>query len=700
MKPLRVLIVEDSEDDMLLVLRALKLAGFVPEYLRVQTPEQLRQALSEQTWDCIVSDYALPSFSGLDALHLVRRTGLDIPFIIVSGAIGEDTAVDAMRAGAHDYIMKGNLTRLVPAIERELVEAKVRQERREAEADLRLAASVFDNSMEGIMITDPEARMVRVNNAFCDMTGFSRDDVMGKTPQLLSSGRHTAPFYRQMWRSLQDSGYWRGEIQNRRKNGEIFPAWLTISSVRDRDDRLAYYIGSLIDLSVQRKAEDRVRYLTQYDALTDLPNRALLREKLKNAILRASYLNREIVYLQFDLDRFTRINDTVGHQQGDRLLQRVSQRLRQYASEHDIVARLGGDEFAVVLIDLERETALDDAVEQLVNCLKEPFVLGARELFLTASIGVARYPQDTRDADALIKYADRALHQAKLSGGTRRYSPAMDANTITEMHMESALRRAIEQEEFVLHYQPQVDFASGRVVGAEALLRWSRGERWLMAPNEFLPVLEETGLITKVGEWVLERACRDFRAWRDLGAGIRSVSVNLSAKEFWQQGLVELVSDTLIRTGVDPTCLCLEISESYLTDDASASSVLLRRLRDLGVRIAIDNFGSRYSSLSLLRKFPLDILKVDRSFVETAPKNDENQAIIEGIVAMAHPLGLKIVAEGIERAAQFNFLQGHGVDLAQGFFCGQPQEINEFTHLVTSTTNQFSPAFKSAPHLH
>ncbi len=700
MKPIRVLIVEDSEDDMLFVLRALRQAGFEPEHVRVQTPGQLRNALAQQTWDCIISDYSLPSFSGLDALNLVRSTGIDVPFVIVSGAIGEDTAVDAMRAGAHDYIMKGNLTRLAPAIERELVEAQIRKERREAENALRLAASVFDNSMEGIMITDPKARIVRVNQAFCDMTGFSVDEVIGNTPQLLGSGRHTAPFFRQMWRSLQDSGYWRGEIQNRRKNGEIFPAWLTISSVRDDMGEVSHYIGSLIDLSVQRKAEERVRYLTQYDALTDLPNRALLREKLKSAILRAGYLNREIVYLQFDLDRFTRINDTLGHHHGDRILQRVSQRLRQHTSENDIVARLGGDEFAVVLVDLDREAKLEEVTQKLADCLKEPFVLGSRELFLTASIGVARYPQDTRDADALIKYADRALHQAKLSGGMRQYSPTMDADTIGQMHMEGALRRALEREEFVVHYQPQVDFSNGRVVGAEALLRWSRGERWLVPPNEFLPVLEETGLINKVTEWMLERVCMDFRAWRDLGATIRTVSVNLSAKQFWHPDLADQIGDTLLRTGVDASCLCLEISERYLTEDASASSGLLKRLREMGVRIAIDNFGSRYSSLSLLRKFPLDILKIDRSFIETLPKSDENEAIIDGIIAMAHPLNLKIVAEGIERASQYQFLQSHGIDIAQGFFCGRPQEINEFTHLVATNHNQFSPAYSAAPHLH
>lgn len=700
MIPLRSLLVEDSEDDALLVVSRLRHAGFDPTYIRVETANQLRSALTDKTWDVIISDYALPGFGGLEALEIYKGLGLDIPFIIVSGAIGEDTAVGAMRSGAHDYIMKDNLVRLAPAIERELVEAQVRHERRDAEAALRLAASVFANSMEGIMITDPNAHMIQVNNAFTDITGYTADEVIGKTPVMLASGQHTAPFFRQMWRALSDTGYWRGEIQNRRKNGESFPAWLTISSVRDQKGEVTHYIGSLIDLSVQRRAEERVRYLSHYDALTDLPNRALLRDKLKHALLRAGHRNQEIIYMQFDLDRFTRVNDSLGHYHGDRLLQRVSQRLRQCTSETDIVARLGGDEFAVVLVEGERDDSLSAITEKLTQCFRDPFVLGSREVSLTASIGVARFPHDTKDADALIKYAERALQQAKLSGGVRRYSPAMDAQSVGQVHLEGALRQALDKGEFVTHYQPQVDLESGRIVGAEALIRWSRGEHWLVSPSEFLAGLEETGLIVEVGHRMIERACRDFRAWRDLGATLEFVSVNLSLKQFWQPDLVQGLTDIFVRTGVDPRCLCLEIAESSLTDNGRTVQSLLTELRDIGVRIAVDNIGSRQYSLNVIRKFPIDIIKIDRSFIQGSSQTGEDRSTIESIVEAAHPLNLRVIAEGIERAAQYEQLKESGCDLGQGFFCGRPMESTEFTHLVVNNRGHFAATHHTPNQIH
>ncbi|HEC19427.1 MAG TPA: EAL domain-containing protein [Gammaproteobacteria bacterium] len=679
MEPLRVLLIEDSEDDAELTLRQLKKGGYEPIAKRVDTPESMRAALEMREWDIILSDYTMPEFSGPAALALLHSTGLDVPFIVISGAMGEESAVALMRAGAHDYIMKDNLARLIPAIERELREAEVRRARQRAEADLALAAKVFESSVEGVLIADHEARILRINKAFTEITGYTEADVVGQRPSILQSGRHDRDFYRAMWQSINDNGYWQGEIWNRRKNGEIFPEWLTISEVTDASGQRTHLIGGFTDMSQQKQAEDRIHHLMYYDALTDLPNRALFRERCKRAMSRAWRSGKRVAYLHFDIDRFVTINDTLGHQVGDQLLQQVSQRLAGSVRQQDLVARFTGDEFGIAMADLDRDTSVEDLLHTVVSAFSEPFHAQGREIFLAPSIGVAIFPDDTSDFSELARFADTALHVAKRDGGANYhfYKQSMNRRADDRLDMESALRRALEREEFQLYYQPQWSLATGEIIGVEALLRWQRRDEDMMLPGKFIPLLEETSLIIPVGEWILRQACADHKAWMTMGFKPTPVAVNLSARQFRDKGLVSMLRRVLEDTGIDTEMIELEITESCVMEDPEEALKTLQAFHDMGVRIAIDDFGTGYSSLSYLKRFPLDVLKIDQTFVADVPADNDDAAIIDTIIAMGHRLKLSVIAEGVETQEQADFLREHGCDNVQGYFYDRPMPGEE-----------------------
>jgi len=679
-EPLRVLLIEDSEDDAALTLRQLRKGGYEPSYRRVDTPEAMRVALETTDWDIILSDYNMPEFSGSAALALLHSAGLDLPFIVISGAIGEETAVELMRSGAHDYIMKDNLARLVPAIERELREAEVRRARARAEEDLRLSAKVFESSVEGVILTDREANILRINKAFSEITGYNEADVIGRKPSLMQSGRHDRDFYRSMWAAINDHGYWQGEIWNRRKNGEIFPEWLTISTVFDDDGQVSHFIGGFTDLSQQKQAEDRIQHLMYYDALTDLPNRTLFRDRCKQAMSRARREGKRVAYLHFDLDRFVNVNDTLGHQVGDQLLQQVSQRLAGSIRQQDLVARFVGDEFGVAMVDLDRNGAVGDLVQPLIGTFAEPFRAVGQEIFLAPSVGVGLFPDDTDDYDELARFADTALHFAKREGGSsyQFYQKSMNADAGERLSMESALRRALEREEFQLHYQPQLSLETGKIIGVEALLRWVRNDGGEMVmPGDFIPLLEETGLIVPVGEWVLRQACADHAAWHKQDYGTIPIAVNLSARQFRDKGLVDMIHGVLEETSIEPHMIELEITESCVMEDPEMALHILDACHDMGIRLAIDDFGTGYSSLSYLKRFPLDVLKIDQSFVADIPEDEDDAAIIDTIIGMAHRLKLAVIAEGVETAAQADFLREHGCDYVQGYYYDRPMPSEE-----------------------
>lgn len=677
-KPLRILMVEDSEDDAALILRQLRLGGFEPSFERVETAEGMQEQLAGREWDVILSDYYLPEFNGSQALKVLHESGLDIPFIIISGAIGEETAVEVMKAGAHDYLMKDNLTRLSFAVEREIREAKARRSQRHTEESLMLAARVFESSAEGIIITDANAKILRVNQSFTRITGFTEVEVVGKRPNILQSGRHNEDFYRLLWTAVREEGHWQGEVWNRRKSGEIYPEWLTISSVHNEVGDITHYIGCFTDLSQQKEAEERIQHLMYYDALTGLPNRILFRDRFKQSMERASREDRSIAFVHVNLDRFGNINDTLGQRLGDHLLRQVGPRIKTAVRNQDIVARLGGDEFAVALTGLEQEEDMRSILQALDQAFSEPFDVGGKEVFLTATCGVALYPQHTQNFDDLVRFADTAVHHLKRQGGSgiQHYDRAMSADGGERLDLEVALRHALKRDEFRLYYQPQMEM-DGRIIGVEALLRWEQRGEGMVMPAKFIPLLEETGLIISVGEWVLRRACRDQRRWVEGGHGPIPISVNLSPRQFRNKELVSMIHNVLTETGCDPALLELEITESSVMDDPDSALAILRELHDMGLRIAMDDFGTGYSSLSYLKRFPLDVLKIDRSFVADVPGDEDDEAIIDAIIAMAHRLKLKVIAEGVEEAEQLDFLRMHGCDRVQGYFFARPMPYDE-----------------------
>ncbi|KPJ92199.1 MAG: hypothetical protein AMJ53_09850 [Gammaproteobacteria bacterium SG8_11] len=688
LRKLNVLIIEDSEDDVLLILRALRNGGFQPNYRHVEDPNDIHVALSSNTWDVVLCDYNLPQFIGTEALRLIQDRNLDIPFIIVSGAIGEETAVNAMRAGAHDYIMKNNLTRLAPVIERELREAKIRNSRRLALEDLRLAAKVFESSVEGIIITDAHTRILRVNQSFCDITGYSQDQVIGLKPSMLQSQRHDTQFYEEMWLSIKRHGYWQGEVWNRRKNGEVFPVWLSISAVKKPDGEVSHYIGGFTDLSEQKSAEERIQHLTHYDALTDLPNRTLFHARFKQPMQNALRHNRRVALLHLDIDRFIKINDTLGHHIGDRLLQQVGRRLVASIHDRDFVGRFGGDEYAIACPDLDQSVEVSAIAQSIMNVFSEPFWVEGREIFLSPSIGIALFPDDTDDYDELLKFADTAVHHAKRQGGTYQfYHRGMNVDSANRLKMENALRRALDRQEFKLYYQPQVDLGTGQITGAEALLRWKPGNQDMVYPEEFIPLLEETGLIISVGEWVLRSACYQLRAMQKSVQSPISISVNLSPMQFRHKDLVGMIESVLEETGIDAHWLELEITETSVMEDPEHALGTLKQLYGMGIRLAVDDFGTGYSSLSYLKKFPLDVLKIDRSFVSDLANDMDDAAIVDSIIAMAHRLNLKVIAEGIENQGQLDFLQNHECDIGQGFYYSKPMTAEHLIRLLIEEQN-------------
>ncbi len=683
---LNILLVEDSEDDLALILLELRKNGLKLNHLCVDTAESMIDALDSLSWDLVLSDYNLPNFSGAEALNILKLKDVDIPFIIVSGAIGEETAVQIMRSGAHDYIMKDNLARLVPAIERELREADVRVARRIAEDDLRLAAKVFESSVEGIVITDAKAIILRVNQAFTDITGYTQEQAIGKSTSILQSGRHDHEFYRHLWTSLSEHGYWQGEVWNRRKNGEIYPEWLTISAVFGDDNEVTHYIGGFIDLSRQKQAEERIQHLIHYDALTDLPNRLLFRFRIKQPMVKSLQRNRRVALLHLDLVKFVTINDTLGHQVGDRLLHQVGRRLASNVHDSDIVARIGGDEFAVACPYLDRNVDVAAIAQSVMNTFSEPFWIDGREIFLNPSIGIALFPDDSEDYDELAKYAGTAMQHAKRQHGTYQfYHTAMNLGSTDKLNMENALRKALDRQEFCLYFQPQIELNTNKIVGAEALLRWNLSSGEVIMPTLFIPMLEENGMIISVGEWVLRSACYKLKELKKAGFDDMLVAVNLSPLQFRHKDLVGMVQTVLAETCTDPSMLEIEITETSVMEDPENTQRILTKLHDMGIRIAIDDFGTGYSSLSHLRRFPIDVLKIDRSFVMDISQDKDDEAIVETIIAMAHRLNIRVIAEGIENQLQLDFLKKHGCEIGQGYYFSRPVPMESFTKKLLLT---------------
>ena len=545
-------------------------------------------------------------------------------------------------------------------------------ESRQKDIRLELAAQVYRAGTEGIVITDAEQRVISVNNAFCQITGFEEHDVLGEKPSILASGRHPQSFYAEMWRAIETAGRWAGEIWNRRKSGEVYPEWLSISRVVNTAGEVTHYIGVFSDITHRKMAEEEIERLAFYDPLTGTPNRYLLHDRAAQAIRSADRNGNGFAVCFIDLDRFKTINDVFGHAAGDEILKEVAQRIRSLVREDDTVCRLGGDEFVLLLEGLS-EAQLDRRATALVQAICRPMTVGDTEVSVSASLGIALYPQDSKAFDTLLQQADMAMYQAKNAGrnGWRYFNEDMARSTSERLAIEISLKRALASDEMSLRFQPQLALADGRITGVEALLRWQRDGHFI-PPDTFIPVAEESSLITEIGRWVLDRAIRQRKAWLDHGHDHFVVAVNISFVQFWRDDFVDEVRESLIRHGLPAHLLEIELTERVAMKQPELAVRQMRMLKALGVRLSIDDFGTGYSSLAYLNTMPIDALKIDRAFIRDIGLDQNDEAICRTIIQLAQTIGLETVAEGIETPLQRAFLERSGCTIGQGYLFAHP----------------------------
>jgi diguanylate cyclase (GGDEF)-like protein/PAS domain S-box-containing protein len=547
-------------------------------------------------------------------------------------------------------------------------------ERHEDRERLRQAAAVFDCTREGVLVTGSNGLIVHVNRAFMEITGYQSEEVLGQRPSLFKSGRHPVSFYQTMFATLDSTGEWSGEIWNRRKSGEIYPQWQTIRIILDDDGRRSHYVAVFSDISAIKNSEHKLTHLAHHDPLTDLPNRLLFTDRAEQALASAQVHKRGCALLMIDLDHFKMINDSLGHTIGDQLLKAVSERLKALFGPGITLARLGGDEFAVLAESCPQLVHAAALAQRIIDGLKEAFSIDGHQLFINTSIGISLFPGDALSAEQLLRNADAALFKAKSAGrnGYALYTEELTAHAQQRVETAFELRRALDQQELRVYYQPVHDLKTSRLIGVEALVRWEHPQRGLVSPAEFIPVAERTGLIAEIDAWVMQQACQQMCQWQQVGVVLSFVAVNVSSRLFARRELYQRVAQVLRETGLDPAYLELEVTESAVMDDPEVALEQMHRLRELGVRLAIDDFGTGYSSLLRLKRLPVQKLKIDQGFVAGLPGDDDDAAIARVIIALAQSMGMQVHAEGIEQVEQAGFLLEQGCDLGQGYWFGRP----------------------------
>ena len=596
---------------------------------------------------------------------------------------------------AHRYYMRHEEAK--EALKNSLGTLKIEmQERKKHEEQLKMAFSVFKNTIEGIVITNSQGVIERINPAFTAITGYDESTARGNKMSFLKSNHHSQGFYQSMWRKLTTRGSWKGEIWNRRKNGEVYPQWLSIASIKGDKELTTHYVGIFHDITEIKTSEERLAFQATHDSLTGLPNRKLMDDRLAKAIFQAKRNQTGLAVLFIDLDDFKNINDSLGHPFGDALLQEVAKKLIQCCRAEDTVSRFGGDEFVILLPEVHAdEPAAVRVAQRILESIQYPVNIQGKSVSIKASIGITLYPQDGTTPALLLKNADIAMYQAKLKGKNSYalFTQELDAMVQRRITLENDMRKALDRKEFRVFYQPKIDIHTDAIVGMEALVRWQRQDGEIVLPDEFIRVAEETGLIVELGNWVLDTACRQTMLWHRQGFHDLGISVNLSAKQFQEKELLNQIKEKIHRFLLPAECLTLEITENIVMKDVESAIALMNQLSQSGVRLSMDDFGTGYSSLAYLRRFPIHELKIDKSFIFDTPHDKEASNIVKSIVSLAGHLHLKVVAEGVETAAHVDFLKSIGMRIVQGYFYSRPLPSTAFeTLLCENKKNIGSPA--------
>ena len=672
-----LLLVDDEENILRALVRLLRNEGY--EILTASSGPQALELLAGNPVQVILSDQRMPGMTGSEMLSRVKEIYPETVRMVLSGYTDLAAVTDAINRG-HIYKF------LTKPWDDDLLRTNVREafERHELWSRGAQFTKIYENTGEGILITDADNRIQAVNPAFTSITGYTQEDVIGKLPSLLKSNRHPDAFYRAMWISINESGKWAGEIWNRRKNGEIYPEWLNITAIHDPSGKVRQYVGLFTDITEHKEVEEKLRYQAYHDALTGLPNRLLYAEHLELALPQAARRNAMCGILMLDLDRFKFVNDTYGHEFGDKLLITVAERLRECVRKEDTLTRMGGDEFTLLLPLVDDITNIANVAEKILASFTKPIAIDGQELFVTPSIGISLFPNDGTDPETLLKNADAAMYRAKEGGrNTYRFFTAdMNAEAQRRMALENDLRRAAERGELAMYYQPKFAATGEQLVGAEALIRWKHPERGFVSPSEFIPLAEENGLILPIGEWLLNEVCRQIRQWRDVGLTPPPIAVNLSARQFQRQNLPELIGRALADAGLAADAIELELTESAIMSNAESNIEMLVMLKRMGLKIAIDDFGTGYSSLSYLKRFPVDTLKIDTSFVRDIATDNNSAELVRGVIGMAHGLRLNVVAEGVETREQLDYLSRNDCDVIQGFYFSKPLPADDFASMM------------------